>query len=184
MTNENVCGQGERCQRKACIQKRAILSRRFRTWHYNAGAQISSLLKADPREGPSASNNMKSIQFCNTNQVRYMDLINLEVDRLSQSTKNSQVEELAEDARMAPGQRGEVPFTLMNIEEIEKEIEEMMEVDLFDDKMEKLERRASPIAEAEGNFEAVWTFFQESHIQQPQVKSTGRGRAAYLNGVE
>jgi len=107
-----------------------------------------------------------------------MDLINLEVDRLSQSTKNSQVEEQAEDARMAPGQHGEVPFTLMNIEEIEKEIEETIEVDLFDDKMEKFEKRGSPIAESAGNFEAVWTFFQESHIQQPQVKPAGRGRAA------
>lgn len=107
-----------------------------------------------------------------------MDLINLEVDRLSQSTKNSQVEEQVEDAMVAPGQQGEVPFMLMNIEEIEKEIEETMEDDLFDDKMEKFERRGSPTAESEGNFEAVWTFFREVHIQQPQVKSAGRGRAA------
>jgi hypothetical protein len=34
---------------------------------------------------------------------------------------------------MARGQNVEVPFTLMNIEEIEKEIEETMELDLFDD---------------------------------------------------
>ena len=49
----------------------------------------------------------------------------------------------------------------MNIEDIEKEIEQTMKVDIFN--IKQLVKKEEPIPQ-ERNFEVIWDFFREKHI--------------------
>ena len=54
----------------------------------------------------------------------------------------------------------------MNIEDIEKEIEETMEVELFQKQMVKAEAKdeGGQIQEEDSNIEEVWSFFLDKHV--------------------